>query len=141
MSKLIIPTLLGLSALILLAACASGPRLKDFKLPDGTPMKAVNNPSAINASYNVLRNFLDGFTISETECGKLAMELHDSAEANGIKAGIVIMKLVEDYHALNVFQTTDQGKIYIDLVYSKECVTMETLKEHHSCMGEIYEFW
>jgi len=88
--------------------------LEDFT--NGQPI--VNNPDAKNVSYNELMAFLDTYIPPVTgawSCGPVALDLHDKAEANGIKAAVVFAIVSPDAsHAFNLFKTTDQGKLYID---------------------------
>lgn len=48
-------------------------------------------------------------------CGHFAQAVHNDAEEAGIKAAVVIVEFTDGtLHALNAFQTTDMGLIYID---------------------------
>jgi len=89
---------------------------------DGAPIDLINNPYATNPTYAVLEAFIvndptDTYVYSEDySCGDFAEDVHNNAEAMGIKAGWVgIYFIGEDKgHACNVFQTTDRGLVYID---------------------------
>jgi hypothetical protein len=97
---------------------------------------------AVNVSYGELLRFLanDTTVMADYEypnhtCGDFAVQLHDDAEAHGIRSGVVAVALnttgyadMEDNiptstgannssergHAFNVFNTTDRGLIYVD---------------------------
>jgi hypothetical protein len=51
-------------------------------------------------------------------CGAFAEMLHNHAEVSGIRAAWVALDLVEKTtgHALNAFETTDRGLVYVDCV-------------------------
>jgi hypothetical protein len=61
-----------------------------------------------------IQNIIDGIAQPKNPkiCADFAERLHNNAEMAGIKCGYV--SLVSPNHALNVFQTTDKGLIYID---------------------------
>jgi hypothetical protein len=102
---------------------------------DGEPIELVNNPNATNPAYDQLVAFIinddtnrlpyidggpDAFV-----CSDFAEVLHNNAEAAGIKAAWVGVDLYheETGHAMNAFQTTDRGLVYID------------------CTGEMKKVW
>lgn len=85
-------------------------------------MSIHNNPKATDPSYQQLINFI---LVDDTDqipylngsfvCIDYAVRIHDNAENAGIKAGVVILVYSDEYgHALNVFNTTDRGIVYID---------------------------
>jgi hypothetical protein len=97
---------------------------------------------ATNVSYDELLKFLanDTTVMADYEypshtCGDFAVQLHDDAETNGIRSGVVAVVLNttgyaqtddnipivpganntnERGHAFNVFNTTDRGLVYVD---------------------------
>ena len=75
--------------------------------------------------------------ISEGEnayvCADFAEDVHNNAEAVGIRAGWVGIRFsgTEEGHAINAFETTDRGLIYID------CTNGRTFTEE----DEISEGW
>jgi hypothetical protein len=101
-------------------------------LVDGAdlPIELKNDPQAINISFRSLQDFIhqdttdllpyierdnpDGLT--PFVCSDFAELLHNNAEAAGIRAGYVSIDWVSGDigHAINVFETTDQGLIFID---------------------------
>jgi hypothetical protein len=90
---------------------------------DGDKLKIHNNRRALNPTYDGLMDFLKRNTIDERDyeyptytCGNFATDLHDAAEKEFIRAGIVVIRSeVNDFfHAFNVFKTVDEGYIFID---------------------------
>jgi hypothetical protein len=47
-------------------------------------------------------------------CIDFAVAVHDNAERRNISAGVVTCSIGGTLHALNVFNTTDRGLVYID---------------------------
>lgn len=98
----------------------------EIKLADGAiavngtmnPIVLQYNPQAIDPSYAQLMAFLNQDntdTIPYTStfvCADFANKLYDDAESEGIRASVVILDGID--HAINAFQTTDSGLIYID---------------------------
>jgi hypothetical protein len=92
---------------------------------DGHRIELINNPDAEDPTWDELRTFLsdDGtdeltYDTSSFVCADFAEMLHNNAEEAGIRAAYISMTL-QDYsgsqpHALNAFNTTDRGLIYID---------------------------
>jgi len=90
---------------------------------DGEPIELINNPDATNPTYAKLVAFITGDatdtnTYSPTSyvCSDFAEEVHNNAEAAGIRAAWVSVDFNdnEEGHALNAFETTDKGLVYID---------------------------
>ena len=80
-----------------------------------------NNPVANNVTYQELLNFVlndntDQVTYNDDSfvCIDYAVAVHDHAERQNITAGVVTCQINGTLHALNVFNTTDRGLIYID---------------------------
>ncbi len=94
---------------------------------DGEPIELMNNPDATNPTYAELLAFIKRDRTDEYSyifgppkiayvCSDFAEDVHNNAEAAGIKAawvGIDIDGKTEG-HAINAFQTTDIGLVYID---------------------------
>lgn len=89
----------------------------------GDTANLINNETAINPTYSLLKDFLttDLTDINEYDyisypCGKFAEDLHNNAEKYGIKTAFVALHFEGggEGHALNLFKTTDYGLIYID---------------------------
>ena len=100
---------------------------------DGEPIELVNNPNATNSTYAELLAFIKedstdenryatsaevhiGFTKVPYSCGDFAEDVHNNAEAAGVRAAWVGIDFEGDDkgHALNAFATTDRGLVYID---------------------------
>lgn len=89
---------------------------------DGHEIYLQNNPSAVDPIYNELITFikLDKTDLIQYSddfvCADYAELLHNNAEANGIKTAWVSVNFYnnDDGHALNAFNTTDKGLVYID---------------------------
>jgi len=90
---------------------------------DGEEIILVNNCNATDKTYNEVIQFIKTdktdekpYILESYTCGDYAEEVHNNAEAAGIKAGWVTIEFKEGGigHAFNVFNTTDSGLIYID---------------------------
>ena len=93
----------------------------------GEPVELINNPDATNPTFAELVAFLQrdqtdkysyilGPPKNAYICTDFAETVHNNAEAAGIRAawvGIDIEGEAEG-HALNAFETTDLGLVYID---------------------------
>jgi hypothetical protein len=94
---------------------------------DGEPIELINNPDATDPTYAELLAFLEtdqtdkfvyiiGPPKNAYVCADFARDVHNNAEAAGIRAawvGIDIEGEAEG-HAINAFETTDIGLVYID---------------------------
>jgi hypothetical protein len=89
---------------------------------DGHLLILVNNPQAHDPSWEELKEFLHQdktdkhlFTDSFV-CADFAEMLHNNAEEAGIMSAYVTIEFNNTYidHALNAFNTSDMGMIYID---------------------------
>jgi len=99
---------------------------------DGEPIELINNSSATDPTYAMLVDFINEdptdegaymdfdsdseFAFLGRTCGDFAETLHNNAEAAGITAALVTIDFEgeEVGHALNAFETTDKGLVYID---------------------------
>ncbi len=94
---------------------------------DGEPIELINNPEATDPTYQELIDFLKMDRTDEYSyvfgppknayvCADFAEDVHNNAEAAGIRAAWVGIDLEGDSagHAINAFQTTDIGMVYID---------------------------
>jgi hypothetical protein len=89
---------------------------------DGRPVQLSENAAAEDPSWELLRLFvLDDDTDEQPYiadsfvCADFAAMLHDRAEAAGIKVAYVSVVLADGLrHALNAFNTTDRGLVFID---------------------------
>lgn len=89
----------------------------------GEYIRLNNNPAAINVDFETLKAFLlsdetdRGWYIPGIQmCEYFAETLHNNVEQHGIRCGIVIVQFEDGSapHALNAFETTDRGLVYID---------------------------
>jgi len=97
---------------------------------DWEPIVLVDNPDATNPSYAELVAFIQ-MDLSDTNryidgeyvCADYAEDVHNNAEVAGIRTAWVSVTFENDDegHALNAFETTDKGLVYIDCV---ECDTI-----------------
>ena len=93
---------------------------------DGEPIILVDNPNAIDPSYAELVAFIEQDTTDGKDylehprigyvCADFAEDVHNNAEAAGIRTASVSVDFEGDVigHALNAFETIDQGLVYID---------------------------
>ncbi len=90
---------------------------------DGSHIELFNNPEAKDPTWQILKQFLrqdktDQHLYDENSfvCADFAEMLHNNAENAGIRAAFVSVALDDSSpnHALNAFNTTDRGLIYID---------------------------
>lgn len=86
-------------------------------------VSTTNNPLAHNPTWTELKSFILADTTDSTyynplsyTCGDYAEDVHNHAEAAGIRAAYVEVSFQDrpEQHALDAFVTTDQGLIYID---------------------------
>jgi len=89
----------------------------------GEPVILKNNADATDPSWQQLREFIISdrtdsrmYLPFKYECGQFARDVHNNAEAAGIKAAFVAVFFVDEIegHALNAFNTVDKGLVYID---------------------------
>jgi len=89
----------------------------------GIPMQLINNDDATNPTWQQLKDFLrsdktdqNQYILGSYMCADYAREVHNNAEAAGIRAafvGVFFEGKTED-HVLNAFETIDKGLVYID---------------------------
>jgi len=88
----------------------------------GDPVRLYENAQSRDPSWEQLRGFVlnddtdeQPYILNSFVCTSFATMLHDSAEAAGIRAAYVSVDFGDGPgHALNAFNTTDQGLVYID---------------------------
>jgi hypothetical protein len=81
-----------------------------------------NNVSAADASYQQVIDFILADKTDEIEangswvCAEYAVAVHDAIEAAGVRCGVVAIHfgVLVGGHGILVFNTTDQGPVYID---------------------------
>ena len=109
---------------------------------DNEPIELINNPDAINPTYAQLTAFLLEDTTDDNAyieyglkayvCADFAEGLHNNAEVAGIKAAWVGIDIEdnEEGHALNAFETTDKGLVYIDCMLDDTVAYIEEGKPY-----------
>lgn len=93
---------------------------------DGKPIILENNPAATDPTFDELIAFIKNDPTDTREyiadgpgayvCADFAEDVHNNAERAGIRAawvGITFENTAEG-HAINAFETTDKGIVYID---------------------------
>jgi hypothetical protein len=101
-------------------------------LVDGNdqPIEIINNSEALNVSYGQLLEFIREDPTDQIQyvsrgsdsgekafvCSDFAEAVHNHAEAAGIRAGYASLDWEEGQigHAIDAFETTDEGLVYID---------------------------
>jgi hypothetical protein len=123
--------LLLVIALLLSASCQPTGVIhtKDGKIECGGDGKAIilkNNPAATNPTFDEMVAFIKADKTDSKDyigsgpnvyiCSDFAEDVHNNAETAGIRAGWVSITFLGtgEGHALNSFETTDHGLVYID---------------------------
>lgn len=130
---------------IFLAIHSSGSVDLTQKLPftSGGELYIINNPTSHDPTYSELLSFLQNDTTdtltyhSKFMCGEFATLLHNNAESQGIRSGVVNIRFQNQTvgHTINAFNTTDQGLVFIDCTGSNrdtddKIATLETNSEY-----------
>ncbi len=106
---------------------------------DGHHIKLIDNPNATDPTYQELIDFIASDSTDQKRyekgvyvCSDYAEDVHNNAEAAGIKAAWVVVCFADDEirHSCNVFNTTDKGLIYIDCTESDSWAHCETGEEY-----------
>jgi hypothetical protein len=93
----------------------------------GQQVNLINNWDASDPTWQQLLSFLNAdktdskdYSLISFPCGAFAEEVHNNAEAAGIRAAWVTLDFKDnsDGHALNAFMTTDKGLVYVDCTSS-----------------------
>jgi hypothetical protein len=102
----------------------------------------IDNPDATNPTWNQLMTFLsqdktDAHVYIEDvyDCSQFSQDLHNNAEAAGIRAAEVQIKLKDEHigHALNAFLTTNYGLVYVDCSFKTDRIAhVKTGKEYRA---------
>jgi len=91
--------------------------------PIGVPIDLVQNEAAADVTWQELVQFLEADATDESPyiqdlymCGSFSEQLHNNAEAAGIRASWVSLDIRDRSigHALNAFFTTDRGLVFVD---------------------------
>jgi ribosomal protein L40E len=96
---------------------------QDFyvKYYDGSYVTITNHQDAHDSTMAELKAFLKEdhtedypAAVPSFVCLNYAVMLHNDAEANGIRCAVVAIYGSSDGHALDAFQTTDEGLVFVD---------------------------
>ncbi|MEN8613978.1 hypothetical protein ABFB09_01660 [Dehalogenimonas sp. THU2] len=91
--------------------------------PGGPPVTLTNNPAATDPTWDELMAFVradatdrNAYLPDYYMCGGFAQDLHNNAEATGIRAGWIAIDFYDKSvgHAATAFNTTDRGLVVID---------------------------
>lgn len=89
--------------------------------PPFSNVKIVNNSRSVNPSWSQLQSFIfadktdeSPYVLGSYVCGEFASDLHNNAEASGIRCALVALEFQDVWHACNAFLTTDRGLVFID---------------------------
>ena len=97
--------------------------IKDRENALGEHPVLMENSSAHNPTYKELLNFLktddtvkSKYVSPDFTCADFAQEMQNHAESQGIRCGFAGISFFESQygHALDVFDTTDRGLVYVD---------------------------
>jgi len=109
---------------------------------DGEPIVLLNNPNSTNPTFEQLLSFIRRDTTDSNRyieigsgayvCSDFAEDVHNNAEAAGIRAAWVGIDFYSGGagHAINAFETTDRGLVYIDCVEGDALVYIEIGEEY-----------
>lgn len=98
--------------------------ITDFTKSQDNFFHLLNFKNAKDPTFEQLIDFLKtddtdnyNYEINKFMCGEFAELLHNNAEKRGIKAGLVVIEFsnTTTIHALNIFNTTDKGFVYVDV--------------------------
>jgi hypothetical protein len=111
-------------------------------------LNLTRNSKAVDPSWEELENFLEAdqtdkklYIEGEYTCGNFAEEVYNNAEAQGIRAAVVLITFDNDMvgHAINAFKTTDYGLVYIDCTGDEVTTDKSLDSEVDLRIGRIYE--
>ncbi|MCD4821842.1 MAG: AN1-type zinc finger domain-containing protein [Methanococcoides sp.] len=94
-----------------------------FIKASGEPIVLVDNEFAHDVTWDELITFIKSddtdqivYNDGSFICGDFAERLHNNAEKAGIQSAFVSIDFYDDVngHALNAFETTDKGLVYVD---------------------------
>ena len=76
-------------------------------------------------------------------CGSFAEDLHNNAEAKGIRSAFVAVHFYTGLpHAVNAFKTVDKGLVYIDVTGAKIHISLAYLdKRVEMAKDELYRHY
>lgn len=95
----------------------------NYALADGDQVALTRNDKATNPTWAQVKSFMAQdqtdqiqYSLTSFVCADYAERIYDNAEARGIRTAFVVISFQDDSvpHALNAFQTTDRGLVFID---------------------------
>jgi len=97
-----------------------------YSKASGSEVCLINYKNATDPTWNELISFLQiddtdkqPYNFSSFVCADFAERLHNNAESSGIRAAWVSVDFESgEGHALNAFNTTDKGLVYVDCTQS-----------------------
>ena len=107
----------------------------------------TDNATAVNPTWAELKEFLfedktdkNLYVDDVYMCGSFAEELHNNAEAIGIRTAFIVIHFYNsDSHAVNAFKTVDQGLVYVDVTGDRAPITLPNLdKKATLAKDEVY---
>jgi tetratricopeptide (TPR) repeat protein len=124
-------------ALLILTSCKPAGLIytQDGKIECGGDGKAIiltNIPAATDPTFDEMVAFIKADTTDTRDyiengpnayvCSDFAEDVHNNAEAAGIRAAWVGITFqgIDEGHAINAFETTDKGLVYIDCTNGKD---------------------
>lgn len=131
---------------------------------DGEQIRITNNPIAVDVTYSELIQFIEADTTdqiiyndSSFVCADYAELLHNKAEEQGIKTGVVSVNFEESEigHMFNIFNTIDKGEVLVDITehdtivnnlivgeeIEKESIDGEKQYSINGNVSEIHIYW
>ncbi len=128
--------------------------IEDRKDALGVHPVLMENPGAHNPSYTELLNFLstddtvnNKYVNPTFTCADFATELQNHAEAHGLKCGYTSLKFYgqSDGHAVDVFDTTDRGPVYVDTTGGQDILSdgLYPGDRYHNLgvISQVTEYW
>jgi hypothetical protein len=106
--------------------------IEDRQNGTGAHPVLMENPQAHDPSYDELMAFLatddtvkHQYSKPEYTCADFVQDMQKNAEKLGLNCGYASMKFIgkDSGHAVNVFNTVDEGLVYVDLTSGKTIVT------------------
>jgi outer membrane murein-binding lipoprotein Lpp len=111
----------------------------DRVLKDSDYVILTNNPESVNPTFSELMTFLKSDDTDSASysfiwgsggklCGWFAEQLHNRAEQAGIRSAFVSVDFKDEWigHALNAFNTTDKGLVFVDCTGDTPDLTIPT---------------
>ena len=92
-------------------------------MPTNELMNIVENVHAVDPTWRQLVNFLNSdptdsreYVLEEYVCTGFAEDLHNNAEALGIRCAVVFIRFEDSEigHCVNAFNTVNRGLVFID---------------------------